>query len=285
MPPSAQTALPCGLQRATRESITIKGIHLQLSYAPALSSSTEYIVYLLDPEPEMFTLACTHLYARFGHVNDDADPEASLMRDVAIVGVGHHPDSFAANKDSWDTDGLRELRRKHFLRGEGNFLGTLLDDVIPRTEAFLLGTSAAAPHQRAILGCSLSSLLALRSLLSAPLRPGGRVCDALILGSPSLPLVAPGIFDEVMAAAQWRDRSPEAAPASVLIVVGEGEADPLAGNGIPAAAEVMAHMLRAQGHEVTSATIAGEDHGSLKPSLISRGMGWLEKHWASTGRG
>ena len=40
-------------------------------------------------EPELYAPACAHVYGRYGYATSDADPEASLMRRMAIVGVSH----------------------------------------------------------------------------------------------------------------------------------------------------------------------------------------------------
>jgi hypothetical protein len=88
-------------------------------------------------------------------------------------------------------------------------------------------------------------------------------------------------------------------PAGVFVAYGEREREPppppdapatqwtsLRANvhrGIPEASHQLAAVLRTRGHVVEGAVeIAGEDHTSLKLSLVSRGIGWLiNERWAT----
>ena len=129
-----------------------------------------------------------------------------------------------------------------------------------------------------IVGCSLSSLAALRTLLrSSGTQP--RTFDVLVLGSPSLPL-CPALLDAARDASEGGQTKQ---PAKIMIITGEAEADPVLGNGIPAAAKTMAGLLTTLGHLVSTVEVAGEDHGSLKPSLVSRGIGFAASCWQSCG--
>ena len=55
----------------------------------------QYILYVLDPEPELFALAAVHAFGRYGYNTGD-DPDASILRKCAIVGVGHVPTAYEA---------------------------------------------------------------------------------------------------------------------------------------------------------------------------------------------
>jgi hypothetical protein len=95
------------------------------------------------------------------------------------------------------------------------------------------------------------------------------------------------------------DASGAVRPAGVYIAYGEREREPppppdepatqltsLRANvhrGIPEASHQLAAALRARGLIVEGAVeIAGEDHTSLKLSLVSRGIGWLiNERWAT----
>ena len=252
--------VPSALQRASSESLRCTGnLTLRIYYAPPLCSSSPpaFVLYVMDADPEMFTLACAHVFGRYGYDLDES-AEASLMRTCAIVGVGHDPTTYGAHSYGWDTDVLREHRRRDYLRGADDdaFLRALQTDVIPIAEC-RLGLAAALPsRRRAILGCSLSSLLALRSLLRES-APRERPFGLLILGSPSL-WAAPELIEE--ARRLPKPRSTKAfVPADVLVVWGEGEA----GNGIPERADCLARVLSRVGHRVTALCISGEDHNSL----------------------
>ena len=60
---------------------------------------------------QLFALAAAHVFGRFGY------DESSPLRGLAIVGIGHHPDTFASAETApglgWDVSALRELRRAH----------------------------------------------------------------------------------------------------------------------------------------------------------------------------
>ena len=289
------------------------GITLQISIAAPLSKATPTcVLYILDPEPELFALATAHIYGRYGYDSDDC-AEASVMRQCVLVGVGHDPSHFKATPTSWKVQNLRDLRRRHFLRGEGRFLHYMCHE-LPRMEPMFGLPPGITRQRRALLGCSLSSLLALRTVLrpSRPSAPsGGDVFGCVILGSPSLPLCQ-GLLDEAQEVADTAAGAATAAKAkakaatvahsvSALFVVGEREAtcsneanevrqlrqrlglelSTQIGNGIPAAASEMARLLRGAGHVADEpVVVVGENHASLKPSLVSRGVGWLETVWA-----
>lgn len=304
-------ATPVALTRVRHEMLDMGGgIKLQLSVAAPLSKMPPlFALYILDPEPELFALAAAHMYGRYGYDDDDS-PEASVMRRCVLVGVGHDPALFHAGPHGWKVPNLRELRRRHFLRNQGNFL-YMVSNAVPRAEP-MLGLAGITRERRALLGCSLSSLLALRTVLrpSVPSAASGDVFGCVVAGSPSLPL-CPQLLDEAMAAASAASATPSERPpptqaechaVHVLLIVGEREAtctndaaeieqlrarlglgaEAPMGNGIPVAAEAMASLLRKLGHPVEDVVVvAGEGHDSLKPCLVSRGMGWLEKCWSA----
>ena len=146
------------------------------------------------------------------------------------------------------------------------------------------------------------------------LRAPHHVLDAYVLGSASVPfdpeilewLAAPNtaLDPEIL---EWLaapntaliDASGAVRPAGVYVAYGEREREPppppdapatqltsLRANvprGIPVASHQLAAVLRARGLVVEGAVeIAGEDHTSLKLSLVSRGIGWLiNERWAA----
>ena len=272
-----------GLARVRHVQLDVGGLHLRLSVARPLSQSPpSCAMYILDPEPELFALATAHLFGRFGYDSDDADDGTSLMRRCAVVGIGFDPESsFECTEDGWNVGKLKELRRAHFLRDahDGAFHKALLEHAVPRAEALL--DCSLSSNRRALVGCSLTSLFALRTLLrSGDTRKSGcashpHAFGLLVLGSPSLPL-CPSLLDEAYKA---HKAGPTHPLADVIIITGEREGG-VQGNGIPAKAKTMAELLRRLGHRVSSVEIAGEDHGSLKPSLISRGVGFVADCWA-----
>ena len=72
--------------------------------------------------------------------------------------------------------------------------------------------------------------------------------------------------------------------AACRIAVGEGSIRG-GGNQIPMRAHQMVERLRSRKLQCEMKLIPGEDHGSLKPSLVSSGLGWLEKRMAATPSG
>jgi hypothetical protein len=109
-----------------------------------------------------------------------------------------------------------------------------------------------------------------------------------------------GVFSRhQQSSAAISSRSGAVRPAGVFVAYGEREREPppppdapatqwtsLRANvhrGIPEASHQLAAVLRARGLVVEGAVeIAGEDHTSLKLSLVSRGIGWLiNERWAT----
>ena len=165
--------VPSAFLRVSHEKFTVGDLSLRLSYAFPLSEGPpKGILFCLDPEPELFSLATSHLFGRYGY---DSDPGPAL-RGLAVVGVGHHPDLFTSRARGWDIDALRELRRRDFLREAqgGNrstnmsFLAALCEHVVPHAEAYLGLTDGCPRNRRVILGCSLSGLVCLRALFEYP---------------------------------------------------------------------------------------------------------------------
>jgi len=149
------------------------------------------------------------------------------------------------------------------------------------------------------------------------LRAPHHVLDAYVLGSPSVPfdpellewlttpdtalIDASGAVRPAQHGAHHaqHDASGAVRPAGVFVAYGEREREPppppdapatqwtsLRANvhrGIPEASHQLAAVLRARGLVVEGAVeIAGEDHTSLKLSLVSRGIGWLiNERWAT----
>ena len=147
------------------------------------------------------------------------------------------------------------------------------------------------------------------------LRAPHHVLDAYVLGSASVPfdpeilewlavpntaLIDPEILEWLAAPnTALIDASGAVRPAGVYVAYGEREREPppppdapatqltsLRANvhrGIPVTSHQLAAVLRARGLVVEGAVeIAGEDHTSLKLSLVSRGIGWLiNERWAA----
>merc|ERR1719387_203515 len=95
---------PMSLARASYYRARVGDLDLRVSVCNALERCTA-ILYVLDPEPELFGLCTAHLLGRAGYGT------TSPLRGCAIVGVGHHPSLYGGGPAGWDVQAMRELRR------------------------------------------------------------------------------------------------------------------------------------------------------------------------------
>ena len=289
--------------------------------AEAADEGEPLVVYVLDPEPVLFGAAALHCYAASGYYSrvPTGVPEALYSR-IHVVGIGHEAASFGATAWQWQAPRLRHMRRRDFppldhpvLRPGGRVPNaaaarfvTALEAIFEYTEANLLplhssmnassgggggGGGGGRRPRRALLGASYSASVALQLLLRSP-----TAIDDFILGSPSIP------FDPELLEWLTEARVPLAAAADAragaFIAYGalereDGPAQPSAGSGntcrvanvhrgIPDASHALAELLQDRGLEVDGAhEVAGEDHTSLKLTLVSRGIGWCVSRAAS----
>lgn len=269
-----ETCPAYGLLRTRHHPFTVGGLKLRISLAPPLAGGMpDAVMYVMDAEPELFPLAALHLYGRTGYCLDKDDPKYSPLRHLAVVGVGHDPACYGMLESGWDVATLRALRRRDYWKDCGNFLKVLCDNVVPWAEQ-QLGVVKLSAARRAILGSSLSSGFALRTLF---LRPG--LFGKLILGSPSLHLM-PDMFELAESCAPDYLKEEVWMATSVLFISTEHETQAVQppGNGIPAAARKMAAILKDKGIDTSDVhLLEDEAHESMKPALTTRGLGWLEE--------
>lgn len=262
--------LAVGLMRVTNYRCDADGLELRLSVASSLSGTADAVLYVMDAEPELFSLACIHLYGRTGYETEIQSSRYSPLRNLAIVGVGHHPETFGASSDSWDIDRLRHLRRRDYWKSPSQLLHTLCNKVVPWCEEQLhLGELPAL--RRAILGCSLSGGFALRALLLNPC-----IFGSAIVGSPSLQLM-PDLF-ELVERSSAKEAGQDLTALIFLVAQLEKSGVKPPGNRIPEMTEKMSALLRAKGkHAVGPLYLEDEAHETMTPALLSRGMSWLEE--------
>lgn len=297
---------------------TLPALALDILIAPppaagAVGRAT--VLYVLDPEPILFGAACLAAYAGAGYyasARDDA-PEAAF-KSMFVIGIGHRAADCSANETTWDSVKLRDLRRRDFpphnhpsrdstrkpnLHSQ-RLAEAMSERLFTHIERDLLHLDSGEVGARTLLGASYSAALALQVFLhDEALRAQGTAPAAplqhLILGSPSLPfdpelmerlrampLRPPGQWAAFIAYGALEREPPPPADAPQTPTPGV----PFTGDRrnvhrhIPDAADVLADVLAGRGFAVDGAhSIAGEDHTSLKLSLVSRGVSWLCERW------
>lgn len=277
--PGAEQCPAYGLMRTSHHPFASGELKLRVSLAPPLAGGVpDAVLYVMDAEPELFALAALHLYSRTGYCLEQDSPTYSPLRHLAVVGVGHDPACVSMSKTEWDIASLRALRRRDYWKDYSNFLKVLCDNIVPWAEQ-QLGAVKLSAARRAILGSSLSGGFSLRTLF---LHPG--LFGKILLGSPSLHLM-PDMFELAeRCAAEYLTEEVRTAT-SVFFISTEHETQQVSppGNGIPAAARQMAAKLKAKGIEATNVYILEDEaHESMKPALVTRGLGWLEEHMYGT---
>ncbi|KAK3252509.1 hypothetical protein CYMTET_38192 [Cymbomonas tetramitiformis] len=298
-----------GLGRVSHHSFTLPAqdelpeLHLDLSIAPPPANSADHskkplILYIMDPDPVLFGSAALFAFSQASYFADSAEEnEEVAFKHMWIVGIGHAGREYDLTNDGFDTAKLRALRRRDFPPRDHPAVGPpgrqpnahaarladgIAQQVIPYVEANIISpgitpvVGRTLGCRRALLGASYSAVLALQVLLRQP-----TTVHEFILGSPSVP------FDpEIMKELEGTSLDVSAVKnnqAGALILYGDREklGLRLVGNvhdGIPAAAEDLAAVLRHQGLAVDGAhSIPGEDHSTVKFSLVSRGLMWFAR--------
>jgi len=263
-----------GLMRASHHPFDFGELKLRVSLAPPLAGGVpDSVLYVMDAEPELFALSALHLYSRTGYCVDQDSPMYSPLRHLAVVGVGHDPACISMSKCGWDIASFRALRQRDYWKDCSKLLTVLCENVVPWAEQ-QLGAVELPAACRAILGCSLSGGFSLRTLF---MRPG--LFGKIILGSPSLHLM-PDMFELAECrAADYLTKEVRTVTSVLFISTQHETQEPNPpGNGIPAAARLMAARLKEKGIQTTDVyLLEDEAHDSMKPSLTTRGLGWLEE--------
>ena len=294
-------------------------LDLLVASAPAdvASEAEAFVLYVLDPEPILFGAACLACYAGGGYfASAHSDAPERVFHNLHVVGIGHRSADFSANPRSWDVAGLRDLRRRDFpphnhpsrdptrqANEHSRRLASALSELVfAHAERQLLGLDRQHVAGRALLGASYSAALALQVFLheNAPGAQRAMRTTNLILGSPSLPF-DPELIEQLRAMPTAEKATDESCAALIAYGALEREPPPPADSPqvptpgvpftgdrrnvhrhIPDAAHELADVLAARGVAVDGAhSIAGEDHTSLKLSLVSRGISWLCEGWGS----
>jgi len=191
-----------GLKRVRHCTKEIGGqaLHIQVA-APLKKGPPRKVVYILDPEPELFVLMSTALYGRVGYYPEDPvtgedhpmcqksleqGTDLCVLRDAALVGVGFDPRSYELGAEGWNTEKLVELRRKWFKEHPDVWVGILSSSELHGVaEREMLGIAdQQIPREcRAIMGFSLSGVVAAKVVFN----PSGRFGVA-VLNEPAIPV-------------------------------------------------------------------------------------------------
>eukprot|EP00930_Biecheleria_cincta_P004474 TRINITY_DN105389_c0_g1_i1.p1 TRINITY_DN105389_c0_g1~~TRINITY_DN105389_c0_g1_i1.p1 ORF type:complete len:250 (+),score=26.69 TRINITY_DN105389_c0_g1_i1:187-936(+) len=133
--------------------IVVADACFQVTVAPSVSGRTDFILYVLDPEPERFALVTTNLYGLQGYYRD-GDEGATALRHVAVAGFGRAPLAFDQNPSGFDSAKLSELRRADFTGsgGASQFLEALYKAVLLVEEELLQLPKPLTSSQRAVSG-------------------------------------------------------------------------------------------------------------------------------------
>ena len=164
MPPAPpcllRAALPCALQAIEQHELMLgSGSTIQVSLARPLGGKRPRgVIYVLDPQPELFLLLAAALFSRGGYEN------TSSFRGVALVGL----------QDLCSTEGVQNLCELGQLDA---VVAAEFEEAVTLTEQFLQADGLPST-QRAVVGSSLSSVVLQLSFLLP-----GLFCR-VIIGSP-----------------------------------------------------------------------------------------------------
>lgn len=242
--------------------------------APAGGYAT---IYVLDGNAMFLTAAeAVRAYAR------RRDPERDTR--AIVVGIGY-PDGvdIAAARTFDMTPAVQEPRSRYPAGGADAFLDFIEDDLKPRIAREL----SVDPQRQALMGHSFGGLFTLYTLTRRP-----QAFQTYVGMSSSFWFGGHDLSARVAAFAQARGA--DAAPVRVLLTAGEFEQRPspedwardperaskaaadLAQRGqVVRAQEAARQLAQAPGMLVDVREIAGEDHGTVIPAAIGRGVDFI----------
>lgn len=261
-----------GLSRVLKPRlISCEGLDFQVFVAPPLSGVTQYVLYVLDPEPERFALYTTNLFSLQGYYRDN-DEGANVLRDVAVVGFGRAPSSYSQHSGGFDAVKLRELRRADFMGISSTLFLHGLKMAVSLAEQELLHLPAqVASSHRAVSGFSLSGLMATFAYLDE-----GELFKTLLGGEVSLQVLRmhkSQLYDEM----QQMALNTTNAPGNVLWQLSTHTR----GTNPDFAAEMdeFAKTLVSRNHKVVQQSLVHGTHDSVKPLVTLTELEWLQHIW------
>ena len=242
--------------------------------APAGGYAT---IYVLDGNAMFLTAAeAVRAYAR------RRDPERDTR--AIVVGIGYPDGVDVPAARTFDlTPAVQEPRSRYPAGGADAFLAFIEDDLKPR----IAREFAVDPRRQALMGHSFGGLFTLYALTRRP-----QAFQTYVGMSSSFWFGGHDLSARVAAFAQARGA--EAAPVRVLLTAGEYEqrpspedwardpgraskaAEDLAQRGqVVRAREAARQRAQAPGMLVDVREIAGEDHGTVIPAAIGRGVDFI----------
>lgn len=246
--------------------------------APALKRAYELYVSLppgyaegRQRYPVLYVTDAPYAFPLIRAIAGRVDRHGVGLAPFILVGLGYAKGEsgvVSRNRDYTPTARTRERTAPGSLYGQGAaYLAYLASTVIPLVDA----RWRTDPASRLYAGHSYGGLLGIQALFERP----GLFTD-FILGSPSLWFDKHQPFDAEARRAQGH----RSLPARVRIYVGSEEvpskARPNDENMVGDARRFVAqlHSRRYQGLDVASEVLAGEDHATVFPRLITRGLMW-----------
>jgi predicted alpha/beta superfamily hydrolase len=235
------------------------------------------VLYVLDANAMFLTAVDTlRSYLRRTDVGED-------VRTV-VVGIGYPPGSDIPARRTWDlTPVVDEPRAKSPTGGAEAFLAFIEDEVKPQIER----DYRIDRKRQTLMGHSLAGMFTARALTRRP-----DAFESFIAISPSFWFGGHALSGEIETFA--RNRKPTDTPVRMLLMAGQYEEalrptawaeDPeraaradadLARRGqVTRARDAARHLATAPAMLVDFNEIAGEDHGSVIPAAIGRGVGFV----------
>ena len=235
------------------------------------------VLYVLDANAQFFTAMDTvRSYLR----RTDVGPEIPTL----LVGIGYPPGKNIQAERTLDlTPVTHEPRAKAQTGGADAFLEFIERDLKPQ----IAREYKVDPDRQTLMGHSLAGMFTLRALTLKP-----EAFESFIGMSSSFWFGGHVLSEEIETFA--RNRKPGDPPVRVLLVVGEYEealrpgawshdpkgaaksqADLQRRGQVTRAREAVRQLAAAPGVLVDFTEIPGEDHGSVIPAAIGRGVGFM----------
>lgn len=252
-------------------SVVVADACFQVNVAPSLSGRTDFVLYVLDPEPERFALVTANLYGLQGYYRDD-DEGANVLRHVAVAGFGRAPLAFDQNPGGFNAVELRDLRRADFTGSSASqFLDALVKAVSLVEEDMLELSKPLASSRRGVSGFSLSGLMATRAYLD------DRALFQTLLGGEVSLSVLRGRNSELYEQIVKMGSTSMDKPGNVLWQLSEHtrRKNP----EFAAEMDKFANVLARHNHNVTKQPLSHGTHDSVKPLVVLMELTWLQEIW------